>query len=99
MTRAPWAAAISAEPSLEPLSATSTSPSIPARCRKPCAFVTQAPTVAASSRQGRFVLPQMNMERAAGEEAVVGGRIEFHAALSGLERVLDPPGVQVLAAR
>src|SRR3989454_2619281 len=52
MTRAPARSASIREPSSEPLSAISTSPSIPARWRKPRALATQLPTVAASLRQG-----------------------------------------------
>src|SRR5262245_42995021 len=51
-TRAPPASASACDPSLEPLSATSTSPAMPALRRNPRAFAMQAPTVAASLRQG-----------------------------------------------
>src|SRR2546421_10633391 len=52
MTRAPARGASIREPSSEPLSAISTSPSIPERSRKLRALATQLPTVAASLRQG-----------------------------------------------
>src|SRR5205814_3860191 len=52
MTRAPARCASIREPSSEPLSAISTSPSIPERSRKLRALATQLPTVAASLRQG-----------------------------------------------
>src|SRR5579863_2241952 len=52
MTRAPSTTAISAEPSVEPLSATITSPLIPASRSAAQAFRTQMPKVSASFRQG-----------------------------------------------
>src|SRR6267143_839137 len=55
-TRAPAAAATAREPSSEPLSATSTSPAIPARSRKPRALAMQLPTVGASLRQGMSIV-------------------------------------------
>jgi hypothetical protein len=51
-TRAPSAAAIVGDPSLLPLSATTTSPAIPAAAIVSSAERTQAPTVSASLRQG-----------------------------------------------
>src|SRR5687768_14527900 len=52
MTRAPAARASPGDWSVEPLSATRTSPSMPARCRNPRAFFTHRATVAASLRHG-----------------------------------------------
>ena len=51
-TRAPWAVASTCEPSVLPLSATSTSPATPARARAALACMTQSAIVSASLRQG-----------------------------------------------
>src|SRR3954447_387547 len=51
-TRAPAALAIVCEPSVLPLSATSTSPWMPLRARKPHALAIQDASVSASLRQG-----------------------------------------------
>jgi len=48
----PLASAIACDPSLLPLSATSTSPSTAARLRKSCALSMQRPAVSASFRHG-----------------------------------------------
>src|SRR6218665_1867407 len=52
ITRAPCARAMSCEPSVEPLSATITSPTIPDRCRYSCALSIQTASVSASLRHG-----------------------------------------------
>jgi hypothetical protein len=72
-TRAPWAAATSAERSVEPLSTTSTSPVRPARLIPSSAWSTTLPTASSSFRQGMTTL-------ISGGEYIAGGAATVAAA-------------------
>src|SRR5438046_3560492 len=76
-TRAPACSATAREPSREPLSATSTSPVISARARKPRALATQLPTVAASLRQGKRIVNSV-IRRPGAPKKKVPRRVPFH---------------------
>src|SRR5258708_26618625 len=85
LTLGPAQAAGSREASVEPVSATSTSPSTAARRRKLRAFATHWPTVAASFRQGiRMVSSVIRRPRAALLKKKVPRRVPFIKAKSRL---------------
>src|SRR5215831_994789 len=110
-TRAPSAAASACDPSLDPLSATSTSPTIPALSRNPRAFATHARTVAASLRQGIKIVSSVTRERAEstkkkGTPKGTFFRKDLRLAAARTGKVLQPdssagaaapPGIQGLA--
>ena len=70
MTRAPARAAHSREPSVEPLSATITSPAIPPAAKYALAFLTHSPTVLASFRQGMTIESSVFMGLSSGRAKI-----------------------------
>src|SRR6266404_2612305 len=85
-TRAPASRANSDDPSADPLSATSTSPSMPVRSRKRRALLTQTATVSASLRHGirmvssrEYDSPRSTLRDPGGPGPAIGARADLRA--------------------